>query len=266
MLRGACEIAAATNLGDDASMAVVETGVWDLEGPKGILRNYVARPRGVTGRLPVVIAYSDIFQLTPPHERMVRRLAGYGFLVVSPDLYSKIEPPGTALDFDRDRQRALDDAARVELEWVDEERDTLVRALLARPDADGDRLFVCGFCFGGHLAVRTAACPEVKRAVSFYGTGLHDGKLGTANGSADTLRHARDIRGDLLMVWGRKDPHVPPEGRRRIVEELSAAGVRFEFRIYDGEHAFMRDEGPRHDPEATDRAFAEMVAWFRQPA
>jgi hypothetical protein len=25
----------------------------------------------------------------------------------------------------------------------------------------------------------------------------------------------------------------------------------------------MRDEGPRHDPEATDQAFADMIALFR---
>ncbi|HEX8998807.1 MAG TPA: dienelactone hydrolase family protein, partial [Blastocatellia bacterium] len=30
------------------------------------------------------------------------------------------------------------------------------------------------------------------------------------------------------------------------------------------EHAFMRDEGPRYDPEATDQAFAEMITFFRR--
>ena len=35
------------------------------------------------------------------------------------------------------------------------------------------------------------------------------------------------------------------------------------MKLYDGEHAFMRDEGPRYDPEATDQAFADMIALFR---
>jgi carboxymethylenebutenolidase len=37
----------------------------------------------------------------------------------------------------------------------------------------------------------------------------------------------------------------------------------FSERFYPAEHAFMRDQGPRHDPEATDQAFAEMIAFYR---
>ena len=33
-------------------------------------------------------------------------------------------------------------------------------------------------------------------------------------------------------------------------------------RLYDAEHTFMRDEGARHDPRATDRAFADMLELF----
>ena len=39
--------------------------------------------------------------------------------------------------------------------------------------------------------------------------------------------------------------------------------MRFEQRMYPAEHAFMRDFGPRFDPECTDLAFAEMVRFFR---
>jgi dienelactone hydrolase len=33
--------------------------------------------------------------------------------------------------------------------------------------------------------------------------------------------------------------------------------------MYDGEHAFMRDEGPRWNPSETDRAYADAVGFFR---
>ena len=29
----------------------------------------------------------------------------------------------------------------------------------------------------------------------------------------DSLERARDIRGELMMIWGRQDPHIPLEGR-----------------------------------------------------
>ena len=43
---------------------------------------------------------------------------------------------------------------------------------------------------------------------------------------------------------------------------LDAAGTRYQWHEYDAEHAFGRDIGPRFDPHATDRAFAETVAFF----
>ena len=64
------------------------------------------------------------------------------------------------------------------------------------------------------------------------------------------------------MVFGTVDPHVPEQGRAAIEAALAAAGVRYRIELYHAEHAFMRDEGPRHDPEASDLAFGSMIALF----
>lgn len=234
----------------------------DVPGPAGVIRTLLCRPKAA-GRFPAVVFFSDIFQLTGPMVRMTQRLAGHGFVVMAPELYGRIEPPGTPLDFDKDRQRALDDSDRMKLEDLDADRRAVLDALKARDDVDGARLFAAGFCFGGHLAFRAALEPDVKATVCFYGTGIHAGKLG-ATTNADSLARARDIRGELLLVWGRQDPHIPAEGRARIHRALEDEGVRFEARLFDAEHAFMRDEGPRFDPDATDRAFAAMVDLFRR--
>ena len=228
------------------------------------VRAFVARPKEVRGRLPAVIAWSDVFQLTPPHLRMVERIASYGFVVVAPELYSKLEPSGTVLDFDRDRQRALDDAAKLDPTWIDEERRAVIDHVLAKSEVDRDRLAVCGWCFGGHLAFRAALEREVKAAACFYATGLHSRELGNNRGTADTLDRAGELHAGLLLVWGTADPHIPEEGRRSIHRALSEAGARFQVRLFDAEHAFMRDVGPRWDPEATDAAFAQMIDHFER--
>jgi carboxymethylenebutenolidase len=57
---------------------------------------------------------------------------------------------------------------------------------------------------------------------------------------------------------------VPEEGRATIEAALAAAGVRYQIELYDAEHAFMRDEGPRYDPVATDSAFRSMIALFER--
>ena len=74
---------------------------------------------------------------------------------------------------------------------------------------------------------------------------------------------ASKIQGRLLLIWGERDPHIPLAGRQHIAKALTEAGVQYVERTYDAEHAFMRDEGPRYDPESTDLAFAEMIKFYR---
>jgi carboxymethylenebutenolidase len=226
----------------------------------GEVRAFVTRPVG-EGRFPAVVAYSDIFQLTPPHLRLVARLAGYGFVVVAPEIYGRIEPKGTVLDFEADRQRAQDDAAKLALGDVDADLRTVLDAVTARADV-GD-VGALGFCFGGHVAFRAALDSRVKATACCYPTGVHDDKLG-ASSAADTLARVREISGELLIVWGRADPHIPDVGRAKIHRALDAANVRFEARLFDAEHTFMRDAGARFDPEAADRAFAAILELFRR--
>jgi carboxymethylenebutenolidase len=58
------------------------------------------------------------------------------------------------------------------------------------------------------------------------------------------------ITGELLMIWGRQDPHIPPEGRALIYKALNDAGRHFQWHEFNAAHAFLRDEGPRYDPAA----------------
>jgi carboxymethylenebutenolidase len=216
-----------------------------------------------TTRWPTVVAWSDIFQHTGPHVRLCTRLASHGFLVLTPELYGRFEPPGTVLRFEEDRQRALDAAAKMQLQWFDEDLAATLEAAKAHPRGDPARLAACGWCIGGHLAFRAAFSADVRVTACFYATGLHSNSLGAAVGSAPSLADAGRIRGELLMVWGAADPHIPSEGRQRIHGALAHAGTAFHSRTYRAEHAFMRDEGARWQPAAADEAFAELRSVLR---
>ena len=75
---------------------------------------------------------------------------------------------------------------------------------------------------------------------------------------------AAEIRGEMLLVFGALDPHIPEEGRVKIQRALEQAGTKFNVSLYTAEHAFMRDEGPRYDAEASDQAWAEAIAFYRR--
>jgi carboxymethylenebutenolidase len=120
-----------------------------------------------------------------------------------------------------------------------------------------------GFCIGGHLAWRAGLQPDVRAAVCCYPTGVHNGKLGK-DADAGTLARFRDIRGEMLIVFGDVDPHVPPDGRQIVIDALKSAGTRHQILVVSGEHAFMRDEGPRYDAAAADQVWAEAIGMFRR--
>lgn len=213
-------------------------------------------------RWPAVLAYSDIFQLTAPHLRLCQRLAGYGFVVVAPEIFGRYLPAGRVLDFEGDRQLALDTAERLQLAEVDADRHALLAWMRTQPFVDPDRLLACGWCIGGHFAFRAAEDADVRATACFYATGLHSDTVGGAHGTAPTLAGAARIAGPLLLVWGTRDPHIPKEGRSKIHRTLDDLGVAFQVRLYDAEHTFMRDEGARYEPVAADRAFADMLELF----
>lgn len=227
------------------------------------MRTWVAAPLG-EGTHPGILCYSDIFQLQGATLRTCARLAGYGFVVAVPEIYHRIEPPGLVIPFDDEgRDRGLADAAKTPVADFDADCRAALDYLAAHPRVAEGRLGVAGWCIGGHLAFRAALQPDVKATVCFYATGVHNGKLGK-DADAGSLARAAEIRGALRMIWGDADPHIPEEGRETIRKALEAAAVDFTFSIYPAEHAFMRDEGPRYDPEATDQAFGEMIDHFRR--
>ena len=102
----------------------------------------------------------------------------------------------------------------------------------------------------------------MKATVCWYPTGLQDGKLGKE--PADSLERAGEIDGQILLIFGTKDPHTPQPGREKVRAGLESAGTSFIWSEYEAEHAFGRDIGPRYDPEATDRAFGETTTFLRR--
>jgi carboxymethylenebutenolidase len=89
--------------------------------------------------------------------------------------------------------------------------------------------------------------PDVLATACFYATDIHKRSLG--KGMHDnSLDRIAEITGELLMIWGRQDPHIPREGRALIYSALSDAGRHFQWHEFNAAHAFLRDEGPRYDP------------------
>jgi carboxymethylenebutenolidase len=242
---------------------VVTTSAVEVTRDGKTMRMLVTEPRG-GGPCPGVVMYSDIFQVTGAQTRMSTRLAGYGFVVVTPEIWNRVEPPGTAIPFDdAGRTRGLENAKKTSVAEMDADCRAALDWLAAHSRVREGEIGAMGFCIGGHLAFRAALQPDVRATVCFYPTGVHDGRL-AKDEDAGTLARVGEIRGALLLVFGTRDPHVPEDARAKIDAALKAAGTRFDTKLFDAEHAFMRDEGPRWDPEASDQAWERAIDVLRQ--
>ncbi len=228
-------------------MVVTDGEHVELSTATGPMRTHIVRP-AAAGRYPGILLYSEIFQVTAPIRRMAMQIAGHGYVVAVPEVYHEFEPAGTVLKYDQagsDRGNEL--KTTKELKSYDDDARVVLAHLAERSDCTG-RLGAMGICLGGHLAFRAAMNPEVLGTVCFYATDIHKGSLGKGM-SDDSMARAGDIKGELLMVWGRQDPHIPTEGRMKVLGRLNEVGTRLNWHEVNGAHAFLRDEGVRYDPE-----------------
>lgn len=243
---------------------IVGTECQDQSTPTGPMRVHIYAPAASNGRrYPGLLLYPEIFQQTGPIVRLSTMFASHGYVVMAPEIYHEHEPPGTVLAYDDDgKTKGNAYKKTTPLSTFDSDARTVVAALRQHPLCNG-RIGTVGFCIGGHLAFRAALDPEIVAACCFYPTDLHSGTLGEGE-HAGTLSRAREMKGELAMIWGRQDPHVPAAGRAAVYEALSAAGVRFSWHEVNGEHAFMRDEGERYDAEASRLCMGIALALFQR--
>lgn len=243
-------------------MTIKDDIVVDVETPTGPMRTYILRP-ATEGRYPAVMLFSEIFQVTGPIRRTAAMIAGHGYLVAVPEVYHELEPAGTVLAYDQ-QGADVGNAHKYgkELSSYDSDARALIEHLKTREDSTG-RVGAIGICLGGHLAFRAAMNPDVLATACFYATDIHSRSLGKGKND-DSLDRVDEIRGELLHIWGRQDPHVPLEGRVAIHARLEEAGTRFQWFEVNGAHAFMRDEGYRYDPALAYQCYGWVLELFHR--
>jgi carboxymethylenebutenolidase len=227
-------------------MIILDNESTDLSTPTGPMRTQVLRPVA-PGKYPGVVLFSEIFQITGPIRRAAAMLAGHGFAVAVPEIFHELDPPGTVLAYDQaGADRGNEHKTGKPISAYDADARAALDFLLAHPSCTG-QLGAMGICIGGHLAFRAAMNPDVLAAACFYATDIHSHSLGQGKND-NSLDRIGEIRGELLHIWGRQDPHIPLEGRNLLKARLEAAGTRFTWHEFNAAHAFMRDEGSRYDP------------------
>lgn len=226
---------------------IVQSHLTDLPTPTGTMRTYIHRPMA-EGRFPAILFYSEIFQQTGPIERAARLMAGHGYAVLVPEVFHELNPIGTVLAYDdAGREKGNADKAAKPAESYDSDNAAMIAYVKQQAWCNGE-IGAMGFCIGGHLAFRAALQSAVKATACFYATDLHTTTIPSRPGQ-HSMERCGEIGGELLMIWGKQDTHIPASGRAEVYQKLMERGLDFTWHEFNGQHAFMRDEGERYDPQ-----------------
>ena len=105
---------------------------------------------------------------------------------------------------------------------------TLSIDLLSSLENCTGRIAATGMCLGGHLAFRAAFDQRVLSSVCFFATDIHSATLGKGKQDDTMVRIKKgDLsgKGELVMIFGKQDTHVPRAGRDLIRASLEDANI-----------------------------------------
>ncbi|WP_394770954.1 dienelactone hydrolase family protein [Lacisediminihabitans sp.] len=233
----------------------------------GAFEAYLARPTLAPGAPPkgAMVLIHEIWGLVPHITGIADRLAAEGYLVIAPDILSRIGVrPQIGLELNA-IMTSQDERVRTEgqprlreafapmrapeyAEWAIAALIDCVDFLAEQPGING-RIGVMGFCFGGTYSFALAAADaRIRVAVPFYG-------------SPPDLSLVPRITGTVRAFYGENDPALM-ESLPGVTSAMQSAGVDFVSRVYEGAgHAFFNDTNPiAYREDAASDAWARVLA------
>jgi carboxymethylenebutenolidase len=227
---------------DDAS---IETSYKEYSSPKGagVMRGYLARPSGITHKLPGVVVVHENRGLNPYIEDVARRLAVAGFMAFAPDALTPLggypgnDDDGRTLQRERDSDEMTEDFIAA------------VEFLQAHPDCTG-KVGAVGFCFGGGMVQKLAVrMPSLAAGVPFYGR--HPVPEEAARIEAPLMLHHAGLDDRVNASWPAFEKGLQDAGR-----DYS------NFLYADVSHGFHNDTTPRYDKAAAELAWQRTLEHF----
>ncbi len=228
---------------DDLYSSVVE---YPADG--ALLSAFLCRPKH-PGRYPGLVLVQEWWGLNDHIKGIAQRLAKEHFVVLAPDLYSRLGHVVTQNGAEAAKlSSALDpDKTIADLRGG-------LRYLQGVPEVDPAKIGVVGFCIGGSFTLRLACrTGEIRCAVPFYG-------------EIPTNEEIEKLAVPILYIYGEEDSWIQKEEVRRLKETLKKFKKPGEVKTYAGApHAFFNDSRREvYNPKAAKDAWKRTLAFLEK--
>ncbi len=230
-------------------MAIISNTVGYLDGDV-LLEAFFAFDDSLTGRRPAVLINHTWAGRDDFVAEKAKKIAALGYVAFAVDMYGKGVLGTTAEENAKLMQPFMDDR-----KMLAKRMQAALYAVKLLPWVDDSKVAAMGFCFGGLCALdlaRTGA--DLKGIVSFHGL------LGAPDNIKDN-----SIKAKVLVLHGHDDPMGPVEQVIAFEEEMTKAGVDWQFHTFGNTmHAFTNplannpDFGTVFQPDADRRSWLLM--------
>ena len=225
----------------------IETSWVEYQSPEGhgTIKGLMAKPTGVTGKLPAVLVVHENRGLNPYIQDVVRRAAKAGYMAFGPDGLSPLGGyPGTDEE-GRAMQKSMDRAKLME--------DFFAAFEFLRDHAGSTgKVGAVGFCYGGGVCNALAvAYPDLAASVPFYGR-------------QPAAEDVPAIQAPLMIQYAGLDTRINA-GWEAYSAALREHQKAFTVHFYpDVNHGFHNDTTPRYDEEAATLAWDRTLEFFSE--
>jgi carboxymethylenebutenolidase len=247
--------------GEKAGQKLVEEKI-QIRTEDGVSGGFLYHPEGTRAR--GVIHLTDIGGIRPAQCNMARRLAAEGYAVLVPNLFYRTSTV-PVFNFtpnwgdQRTTKRAGELSAPLTPEAMERDASKYVDFLTALEYVSDGGIGVVGFCFGGAMALRTAAArpDKVAAVASFHGARLFTG--------APTSPHLALSRIGARLYFGHalKDTGMPEEAIAKFDRALEEWGGTYQSEVYDGAlHGWTVPDSPVYNQPQAEQAFEKLEELF----
>jgi carboxymethylenebutenolidase len=183
------------------------------------------RPRGG------VVVIQEVWGLNTFVRGVVDRFAHHGYLAVAPAMFDRVEFGYESDDYSQAQFQVIGELLKTfSHETAPLDIDAAIKAA-----AEGGKVGITGYCFGGRQTWVTAARGAGLSAASgYYGGGVPN-YIGL------------EPKVPTEMHFGDKDTGIPLEQ----IEQLKARHPKVDIYTYDGPHGFCNSDRPDHFNEAS---------------
>lgn len=245
---------------DDKGLIVGEVKIPVKDGQ---IPAYRAMPDKKGGKFPVVMVVHEIFGVHEWIQDICRRFAKLGYLAIAPALYAR---QGDVKDLKDPRDLNRDIYSKIPDTQSMSDLDATA-AWGEKNGGDPKKLSITGFCWGGRIVWLYAEHnPKLKAGAAWYGRVVPTPNSPVNEAQPTTpIDHAKDLKVPVIGFYGGLDKGIPVEGVERMRNELKKGKSRCDIIVYPkADHGFHADYRPSYNKEASEDAWAKLLAWFKK--